>query len=104
MADLFDRLFPATAETENIPVHYFFAAMIDYMAGETTRAQIIGAWDMDADAQADLNTLCDHIDGLNKIEDKLRFAEELHAVMMLTEGELKYTTKSAFATRLGLGS
>ena len=101
MADLFDRLFPVGME-ENISIHAFAAAIIDYMAGETTRAQIIAYWSLDASAQADLNTLCDATDALPTKADKIQFAIELDAVMLLAAEGAKYTTKSAFATRLGL--
>ena len=102
MADLFDRLFPAEANTENIPVHYFFAALVDYAAGETTRQQMINYWAMDSEAQADLNALCDHIDGLSGLGAKLTFALELHAVFMFAEAGAKYTSKVDFRTRLGI--
>ena len=51
MADLFERLFPTDTETGNIAVHAFMAAITDYIAGETTRAQITAVWSLDAEAQ-----------------------------------------------------
>ena len=101
MADLFDRLFP-TDGSENIAVHYFYSAIVDYAAGETTRQQIIDYWALDAEAQADLNTLCDAVDALSGKANKLAFGAELHAVLMFAEAGAKYTTKSAFRARLGL--
>lgn len=103
MADLFDRLFVRDGSTENISVHYFFAAIVDYAAGETTRQQMIQHWSMDTEAQADLNVLCNRVDSLNGPLEKLAFGEELHAVMMLAESGAKYATKEAFRTRLQLG-
>jgi len=100
MADLFDRLFPESGE--NVAVHYFFAAIVDYAAGETTRQQIVNWWSFDSEAEANLDVLCDAIDDLNKKTDKLAFGEELHAVMMFAEAGAKYTTKAAFKARLGL--
>lgn len=104
MADLFERLFPEENEVENIAIHAFMAAITDYIAGETTRAQIIGAWSMDSEAQADLTALCDHIDGLSTKADKVVFALEFDAVMLLAAHKLKYTTKSDFKTRLGISA
>jgi len=101
MADLFDRLFPAD-ETENIPVHGFHAAIADYVAGETTRSQIVTVWELDTEAQADLDILLMAADGLINLDAKLRFVLELGAVMTLAELGLKYTSKSDFRTRLGL--
>lgn len=102
MTDLFDRLFPGDPSEQNIPGHYFFAALVDYAAGQTTRQQIVDHWAMDAEAQADLDTLCDHIDGLSGPVQKMAFGTELHAVLMFAEAGAKYRTKSAFKARLGL--
>jgi len=102
MADLFDRLFPADSSVKNIAVHYFFSALVDYATGNTTRTQIVAHWSLDIDAEADLDTLCDAIDALSTATEKSVFGTSLHAVMMLAEGGIKYTTKSAFKARLGL--
>jgi hypothetical protein len=102
MADLFDRLFPADASEKNISAHYFFSALVDYAAGETTRQQIIDWWTLDTDAQADLNALCDQIDAISGATNKMAWGTELHAVLMFVEAGAKYTTKAAFRTRLGL--
>jgi hypothetical protein len=102
MTDLFDRLYPVEGPVSNIPVHGFHAAISDYMVGETTRAQIIAVWSLDAEATADLDVLLATVDALTGIENKLRFVTELDAVMNLAELGLRYHTKSAFATRLGL--
>lgn len=102
MADLFDRLFPPSIDDENIAIHAFAAAIIDYMAGQTTRAQIIAYWTLDTEAQADLNTLCNAIDALGTKADKIQFALEFDAVMLMAAHGAKYTTKSSFKTRLGL--
>ena len=103
MADLFDRLFPTNSEvTEKISIHQFIAATTDYVAGYTTRAQVIAAWTLDAEAVVDLDVLLTAVDALGTLAEKLRFVAEFDAVMLLAEGELKYTTKIAFKARLGL--
>lgn len=102
MPDLFDRLFPTDPDADNIPVHHFFSALVDYAAGYTTRAQITAYWNLDADAQVDLNTMCDHIDGLPSAIAKVAWGTELHAVLMFSEAGAKYNTKATFRTRLGL--
>ena len=101
MADLFDRLFPGD-ETEKIAVHYFFSALVDYATGDTTRVQIVNYWSLDAEAEADLDVLCDAVDAESGKANKMAFGTELHAVMMFAEAGAKYTTKTAFKTRLGL--
>lgn len=100
MADLFDRLFPA--EGGNIPIHGFHAAIADYVAGETTRTQIVAAWALDIEAQADLDILLAAVDALVGLDAKLRFVLELDATMTLAELGLKYADKASFKTRLGL--
>jgi len=102
MLDLFDRLFPTDLDQDNIAVHYLFAALVDYAAGHTTRAQITNYWSLDASAQADLDVLCTHIDGLPNLIAKLAWGTELHAVLMFAEAGAKYNTKTSFRTRLGL--
>lgn len=101
MTDLYDRLFP-TDNSENISVHAFHAAIVDYMAGETVRSQIISTWSLDAEATADLDILLAAVDALNKIEDKLKFIGGMDAVNILAAEGLKYTTKSSYRTRLNL--
>jgi hypothetical protein len=102
MTDLFDRLYPTDPSEENIAVHYFFAALVDYAMGYTTRAQIVNYWSLDTDAEADLDVLCDAIDALSGSIAKLSYATELHSVMMFAAAGAKYTTKATFAARLGL--
>lgn len=102
MPDLFDRLFPEDIRDDNISIHTFAAVLIDYIRGYTTRQQIIGAWELDADAQSDLNTLCDSLDGMS-LQEKLIFAVEIDAVMLIANSGLKYATKQEFAQRLGIG-
>jgi len=101
MADLFDRLFPTDPDEENVAIHSFRAAMGDYAAGYTTRAEITNYWGLDTDAQADLNVLCDALDGMAALP-KAGFLLELHDVLMIAEEGAKYTTKAEFRTRLGL--
>jgi len=101
MADLFDRLYLSSPNDASIGVHYFRAAMGDYATGHSTRQEIIGHWALDAEAQADLNVLCDHVDSLSVL-GKAGFLLELHDVLMIAEEGAKYTTKAAFRARLGL--
>jgi len=98
--DLFERLFPDD-ETENLPIHYFRAALGDYAHGYTTRAEIINYWSLDAEAQTDLDVLLAVIDAETAL-GKVAFLVELHDVMLITEAGAKYTEKADFKTRLGL--
>lgn len=102
MADLFDRLFPTEPGIKNIPVHSFHAAIVDYIAEQTTRQQIVNYWTLDSEAENDLTNFLDAVDGISGPLDKLAFATELDAVMKMAEEGAKYTIKSEFKTRLGL--
>lgn len=99
MATLFDRLFTDSVDYEKVPVHYFFSALVDFASGNSTKAQIVSAFGLDAQSEAQLDTL---ISGYQNATDKTRWLEELHAVMMLSEGKYKYTTVQDFAARMGL--
>ena len=103
MADLYDRLFPAEVDPiePRIAVHYFRAALGDYARGFTTRAQIVGYWSLDAEAQVDLDVLLARIDGGNASQVVI-FLLELHDVLMITEAGARYQTKALFKTRMGL--
>lgn len=99
--DLFDMLFPGP-ERSSVGVHVFYAAIVDYVAGYTTRAQIIGALGLTDTGVTQLDILLSAVDGLGTLAAKLSFGEQLHAVMVLAESGRKYTTKQEFAARLGL--
>ena len=98
MTDLFDRIF---TEDDNIAIHSFRAALGDYAAGFTTRAEIVNYWSLDSEAQVDLDVLLGKIDSSSNLQ-KAGFLLALHDVMMIAEEGAKYTTKAAFKTRLGL--
>ena len=114
MTDLFDRLFPGDSAVENIGVHVFHAAIVDYIAGHTTRNQIVGVWALDTEATTDLDVLLAAVDALDpedpedpvqvvmSLVSKLQFITEMDTVNKLAEDDLKYNTKSAYRTRLGL--
>jgi hypothetical protein len=97
MADLFDRVL---SSTHDIAVHEFEAVLIDYMAGQTTRTQIINAYTLDAEATTQLDSLLNKISALTGKQDKVGFITEFGAIMMISESGRKYTTKSAFNSRL----
>lgn len=99
MANLFDRLYVESDDYEKISVHYFYAALVDLAAGETTKQQIVAAFNLDAQAEANLDSL---ITAYQNSTNKNRWLHELHAVMCLSEGGLKYTDGPSFATRMGL--
>ena len=98
MADLYDSLFGDGL----VNVHNLQAAVVEYMVGEVTRAQIASALALDPEAVTDLDVLLDAVDVLTTVQDRLRFVAEVDAVNHLAEQGLRYTTKAAYAARLGL--
>ena len=100
--DLYDMLFGDVDGDYIINVHNFEAAIVEYMAGEVTRAQIMGALGLSGQAEADMNTVLDAVDALSTVQQKLVFVGEMNAVNHLAEQGLRYTTKAAYAARMGL--
>jgi len=101
MADLFERIFVGDASYEKIGVHTFHAVLVDLIEGGSTRAQVISGLNLDAEAEAQFDVLIAKIQSVGSLAEKHRFANEFHAVGMIAEVGLKYTTKIAFKTRLG---
>lgn len=101
MPDLYDRLFVESADYDSIAVHSSRAALGDYAAGYTTRTQIVNYWDLDAEAQIDLDVLLARLDAASPLE-KVLFLLEYHDVALITEEGAKYQTKAEFKTRMGL--
>lgn len=97
MADLFDRILGTPGD---ISVHQFEAALVDVMAGQSTRAQLIAAYSLDAEATTQLDSLLNKIAALTTKEAKVGFINEFNAILILSEEQLKYTTKAQFSTRL----
>lgn len=102
MADLYDRLFPADTDAENIPVHGFFSAMVDYTKGVITEAEIITLFSLDAEAQSDLSNLTGRIDVLTTKEDKVLWLLEFHSIMLASDARINYLDKTSFTDRLNL--
>lgn len=97
MADLFDRVLSIT---HDIAIHEFEAALLDYMAGQTNRAQLISAFSLDTEATAQLDTLLNKITAITTKGNKVGFITEFGAILALSEAQRKYTTKNSFNTRL----
>lgn len=74
-----------------LPVHQFYSALIEWDAGETTRATIVTHFNLDASDEVDLDWLKGKFDAsLNKRE----FAERIHGIFMLAEtGYPGFTTQ-----------
>ena len=51
MADLFDQLFVRSDDYKHVSIHYFTATLLDYMAGETTREEMVQIWELEPDAK-----------------------------------------------------
>ena len=99
MATLYDRLFTPSADYDKIPCHILYSALVDLATGDSTKAQLIAAFSLDASAEAQLDLL---VTAYLASSNKNQWLQELHAVMMLSEWGLKYTTPTSFATRMGL--
>ncbi len=85
-----------------IPIEEFWGSIVDYMAGETTANEIKVGFHMDQSEQDDLDVLLAAVDALATLDEKLRYAMELQAVMFMARGGKKYADQTSFRTRMGI--
>ena len=106
MADLFDLIFQDPGELlpegNTIGVNTFYAGIVDYVAGDTTRNQIVNFLQLTGAEVTDLDTLLAAVDAIATLDGKISWLMQLDAVLTLAKQGIKYNTKSAFAARLGL--
>jgi hypothetical protein len=98
VADLFDRL--NVDDATKIPIHAFHAAIADYLfAGGMSKADIVSAFNLDAQASANLDTIIAKIDAQATAQNKLRVMESFIALLMLMEHGTRYTDRASFVSR-----
>lgn len=106
MADLFDTLFPTPGQDLTFPrvvdIDNFYAGLVDYVSGNTTRTQIINFLDLTGDQVTELDILLGAVDALVTVQEKISWLLQFRSVLILASRGIKYDTKSAFVTRLGL--
>ena len=106
MADLFDTLFPdpnlPLDFARNMDIHNFFAGIVDYVSGNTTRIQIIVFFKLSGDQITELDILLTAVDALSTIQDKLSWLMQFQSVLLLASQKIKYMNKASFVERLGL--
>lgn len=93
-------------EEPKIPVHDFFAAQSEIIAGRLTLAQVKSYLQMDAAAQAEYDAIAATAPTGNTataIANKAIFIEKIHAIFILAE-ELYpgYSTPAEVRTKLGI--
>ena len=86
---LYER-WTATGEgaTSKIAVHTFAAALREVARGRRSVAQLVSAFALDAEDQADLTALMAHYAGLGTVLQKEQWLLDLHGVMVLAEAGL----------------
>lgn len=93
---LIDRL--TGAEMPKIPVHQFWAGMIETSLGEVTVAQFKIYFDITGDDATDFDWL---IGKYNASANKERFIELMHAVFLLSEKQTPgYTDQADVVARI----
>ena len=100
MTKLYDRMFP-DGEGERIPVHYLAAALGEYSRGNISAADIVRTWNLDAEAEANIQDLTKKIDTLTEAEAS-RFIVGIHDALLLAEAGISFSEKTSFETRLGI--
>lgn len=101
---LIDRLM-GLAEPK-LPVHDFFAANQQRMAGQLTRAEVIAMFALDAAGIAEYDALAalapTGSTAVNKA-DKALFLEAIHSILILSEGRyIGFQTVAEVKVRLGI--
>lgn len=93
-------------EEPKIPVHDFFAAQSEVIAGRLTLAQIKNYLNLDAAAQAEYDALAATAptgSTATATANKAIFIEKIHAVFILAEqGYPGYSTPAEVRTKLGI--
>ena len=107
MADLFDTLFPDHSTIffpsgRNMDIHNFFAGIVDYVSGNTTRIQIINFLNLSGGQITQLDILLDAVDALSTVQDKLSWLMQFQSVLLLASQKIRYKDKASFVARLGL--
>lgn len=100
---LIERLMgvPFVLENLKIPVHTFFAAQNEVIAGRLTRAQIKNYLAMDTDTATEYDVLANKAPG--QIANRTEWVNGIHAVFLLAESRVPgYDTPTAVRTKLGI--
>lgn len=96
---LYERLVLPDASNEKIAVHQFMAAVSEAVRGQVTRAQIITAFGLRVEDEADLDFLITKV-GTLAVGERFEFGRVLHDVLMLAESGLAYTDRTSFVARI----
>lgn len=86
MADLYDRL-TATAESgvTKIPVHAFSCALREWSRGAVTKAQVVNAFNLDSNEQAQLDAIASTYQAKPNQAAKDDYLVKIHDVFVLSE-------------------
>ena len=103
---LVERLMGWTESDVKIPVHDFFAAQSEVIAGRLTLAQVKTYLNMDAADQTEYNTLAATAptgSTAAAMANKALFIEKIHAVFVLAESRYPgYSTPAEVRSKLGI--
>ena len=102
-SSLVERLMgdPFCPPNDKIPVHSFFAAQVEIIAGRLTKAQVKTYLAMDADTQAEYDTLAAMAPATTA--DRVLWLEGIHSLFILAEDKVPgYDTPAGVRSKLGL--
>lgn len=93
-------------EEPKIPVHDFFAAAMEIIAGRLTAIQVKTALGLDASAQTEFDTLAATAPSGNTataLANKALWVHSMHSVFILAEGGYAgYNTPASVRSKLGI--
>ena len=102
---LVERLMHDASEPETrwIPVHQFFAAVTELMAGQLTAAQVQTTYGMTAPDLGDWNAILATMPPPSQTAQRAIFMNRMHSVFLLAEDQIPlYSTPAEVRTRLGI--
>lgn len=92
-----------TDESRRIPVHDFFAACQEIIAGRLTSAQVQTYLAMDAADLADWNAVVATIPPQNQTANRALWVNGMHSIFLLAEGRVPgYSTPAEVRLKLGI--
>jgi len=95
---LFER-WTASGEGDKIPIHPFGAALSELARGAITKAQLVAAFELDAEDQVELDAIATKYESEPTALAKAAFIGKLEDVIVLCEAGLY--TKAKAQTELG---
>lgn len=91
---LYDRWVADSETGQKIRVHSFSAALRELARGAVTKAQVVAAFSLTAEDEAELDLIIGAYQSLGTVEERVSFLMKFHDVTLLCEAGLYDETKA----------